>query len=69
LDDKNKSWVKNQIVNMKKNGTTVIIISHDWRWIGEIADEFIGLENGQISFIGPINQFETKLSKKNLQNP
>jgi len=65
LDDKNKSWIKKQIVNMKKNGTTVIIISHDWRWVGEIADEFIGLENGQISFTGPKNQFETKLSKKN----
>ena len=60
LDDTNKSWIKNQIETLKGEGTTVIVISHNLKWVSKIADEFIGLQNGQIKFRIPRDQFEVE---------
>ena len=64
LDEKNKLWVKNQIEILKEEGTTIIVISHNLKWIEEIADEFIGLQKGQIRFQIPKSQFRAESYSK-----
>ncbi len=58
LDDNNKSWIKNQIETLKAEGTTIIVISHNMKWVHEVADEVLGLKDGQIKFRLPIEQFD-----------
>jgi energy-coupling factor transport system ATP-binding protein len=64
LDEKNKLWAKNQIENLKDEGTTIIVISHNLKWVEEVADEFIGLHKGQIKFQIPKNQFRAESYSK-----
>ena len=63
LDNKNKSWIQEQIKYLASKGTTIILISHDWEWIKEIADTMIGLENGQIKFQIRRSKLENKLKE------
>ncbi len=61
MDNQNKNWLQNRIRKLRDLEKTIIIISHDWNWLGKIVDEIIHLRNGQISFIIDAKQFNSKI--------
>ncbi len=72
MDTQNKNWIHKKIVELSEMNKTLVIISHDWKWLGEIADIVFHLEKGNISAILDTNQFknlfiEKSLDTKNLQ--
>lgn len=48
MDKQNKSWLQKKLIELKNSNKTLIIISHDWKWLGKIADSIIYLKDGQI---------------------
>lgn len=72
MDTQNKNWVHKQIVELSEMNKTLVIISHDWKWLGDIADIVYHLEKGSISTILDNDQFknlfiEKSKDSKNLQ--
>lgn len=52
LDTKSATLIREAALNAReKNGTSLVIASHDLQWLQEVSDKMILLENGQITDI------------------
>ncbi|HOO63935.1 MAG TPA: TOBE domain-containing protein, partial [Synergistaceae bacterium] len=50
--------IKAALGEARKNwGTTLVVVSHDFQWLYEVADEVVSLFNGRIASFGPENLF------------
>ena len=50
--------IKTALGEARKNwGTTLVVVSHDFQWLYEVADEVVSLFNGRIASFGPENLF------------
>lgn len=56
LDQQNKTWLHNKLVELKKSGRTIFIVSHNLSWLVENTDIIIEMKNGQISSVIETNQ-------------
>ena len=48
LDNSNKSWIKEKILDLKQRKKVILVISHDWQWLAGLVDRVLYLEDGKI---------------------
>lgn len=48
LDNSNKSWIKDKLLDLKQRGKAILVISHDWDWLEGLIDRVLYLEDGKI---------------------
>lgn len=51
LDFTNLRWLKTELIKQKKKDKLILIASHDWKFIAEITDEILLLDEGQLSHL------------------
>ncbi len=66
MDQQNKTWIKDKISELKEDNKTIIIISHDWDWLGGIVDSIIYLNEGRIASFLSAETFNNELLKNAL---
>ena len=49
MDEQNKKWALEQLLELKKRGKTIVLVSHDWAWLAKIVDSLIYIKNGHIT--------------------
>ncbi|MHA1198864.1 MAG: ABC transporter ATP-binding protein [Candidatus Heimdallarchaeaceae archaeon] len=64
MDNQNKSWLLKKLIELRKLEKTLIIVSHDWKWLGKIADSVIYLKDGKISSLIDGDSFNRIIQEK-----
>ncbi len=49
--------IKNLIEELKRDGKTVVLISHDMEMVAECCEKIIGMKNGEVVFNGSVEEF------------
>ena len=64
FDPINTNLVKNEILNLKKNGTTVILSTHNMNSVEEICDHIALLDNSKKILSGEVVKIKEEFSEK-----
>ncbi|MBY9001633.1 MAG: ATP-binding cassette domain-containing protein [Candidatus Heimdallarchaeota archaeon] len=51
LDNSNKNWLAEKISKIRNQGRTIVVISHDWKWLEDFSDRIFYLEKGSIRLL------------------
>ena len=66
LDPINVKLLKDAILELKNNGTTIIFSSHRMEHVEELCDQICIMKNGENILSGNISDVKSRFSKKNL---
>lgn len=66
LDVEGRVALHNHIRRLKSQGKTIILASHDMAEVEDLCDRIAVLKNGEIAFIGTVDEFTAISGKKHL---
>jgi energy-coupling factor transporter ATP-binding protein EcfA2 len=66
LDETNKVWIVNHLLELRKKNKAIIVISHEWDWIKDTVDKVVLLEEGKISLLKNETISQDSLTKQDL---
>ncbi|MDK2870432.1 MAG: energy-coupling factor transport system ATP-binding protein [Pyrococcus sp.] len=70
LDERGVGALKNIIEELRKEGKSFVIVTHDMDLVLEVADKVLLLSNGEVQFYGDVFEFfELDLKRYKLEEP
>ncbi|PRO65487.1 ABC transporter ATP-binding protein [Alkalicoccus urumqiensis] len=67
LDPVNADMLKEAVLSIQKNGTTIVFSSHQMRNVEELCEEILMLKEGRVVLEGHLNDIKRSYSMKNIR--